>query len=258
MDTIDKEMKTLLKVEGLNKSFKGKQVLKDISFEINEGEIVAILGPSGAGKTTLLRCINGLELCDNGTIEIDEFFLCKEENGKSLYGSSKEKNNIRRNLGMVFQSFNLFPHMSVLENIVEAPINVFGVSKKEAECNAMKLLGELGLEDKAKAYPYELSGGQKQRAAIARACALEPNIICFDEPTSALDPELSEGVAAIIENLAKKNMAVLIISHDMDFAKRVAQRVIFMEGGQILEDATKEEFFNAPKGERIRRFINDK
>ena len=258
MDTIDKEMKTLLKVEGLNKSFKGKQVLKDISFEINEGEIVAILGPSGAGKTTLLRCINGLELCDNGTIEIDEFFLCKEENGKSLYGSSKEKNNIRRNLGMVFQSFNLFPHMSVLENIVEAPINVFGVSKKEAECNAMKLLGELGLEDKAKAYPYELSGGQKQRVAIARACALKPNILCFDEPTSALDPELREGVAAIIEKLAKNDMAVLIITHDMEFVKRVVQRIIFMDGGQIIEDASKEEFFINPKIERVTKFISDK
>ena len=258
MDIIDKEMNTLLKVEGLNKSFKGKQVLKDISFQINEGEIAAILGPSGAGKTTLLRCINGLELCDNGTIEIDETFLCKEENGKSLYGSSKEKNSIRRKLGMVFQGFNLFPHMSVLENIVEAPINVFCVSKKEAESNALKLLRELALEDKAKSYPFELSGGQKQRVAIARACALERNIICFDEPTSALDPELREGVAAIIENLAKKNMAVLIITHDLEFARRVGQRIIFMDGGQIIEDAFKEEFFNAPQEERVKKFIGSK
>jgi len=255
MDIIDKEMKKLLKVQGLNKSFKEKQVLKDISFQIKEGQIVAILGPSGAGKTTLLRCINGLELCDAGDIEIDEMFLCKEEEGKSVYASSKEKGAIRRKLGMVFQSFNLFPHRSVLENIVEAPINVLGFSKKEAEDTAMRLLKELGLEEKAKAYPYELSGGQKQRVAIARACALEPNIICFDEPTSALDPELREDVAAIIEKLAKKNMAVLIITHDMDFAKRVAERVIFMEEGQIIEDAAKEEFFNSPKGGRVQKFV---
>ena len=255
MDIIDREMNKLLKVQRLNKSFKEKQVLKDISFQIKEGEIVAILGPSGAGKTTLLRCINGLELCDAGDVEVDEMFLCKEEEGKSVYASSKEKGAIRRKLGMVFQSFNLFPHMSVLENMVEAPINVLGFSKKEAEDNAIKLLKELGLEEKAKAYPYELSGGQKQRVAIARACALEPNIICFDEPTSALDPELREGVAAIIEKLAKKNMAVLIITHDMDFAKRVAERIIFMEEGQIIEDADKEEFFNYPKWGRIQKFL---
>ena len=239
----------MLKVQGLNKSFKGKQVLKDINFEIKKGEIAAILGPSGAGKTTLLRCINGLEFCEEGDILID---------GKSVYGSKQDKAVIRRKLGMVFQSFNLFPHMSVLENIIEAPINVLGISKKEAENNALKLLRELGLEDKAKAYPFELSGGQKQRVAIARACALEPNIICFDEPTSALDPELREGVAAIIKNLAKKNMAVLIITHDMGFAKRVGQRIIFMEEGQIIEDAAKEEFFNNPKGERVAKFIGNK
>ena len=248
----------MLKVQGLKKSFKEKQVLKDISFQIKKGEIAAILGPSGAGKTTLLRCINGLELCDEGDIKIDGMFLCKEEDGKSAYVSNKEKAIIRRKLGMVFQSFNLFPHMSVLENIIEAPVNVLDFSKREAEEKAMKLLSELGLEDKAKAYPYELSGGQKQRVAIARACALEPDIICFDEPTSALDPELREGVAAIIEKLAEKNMAVLIITHDMDFAKRVARRIIFMEEGQIIEDEDKEEFFNSPKGGRVQKFVSSK
>lgn len=237
----------LLNVQGLNKSFKGKVVLKDISFQLKKGEVLAILGKSGAGKTTLLRCINGLEQCDHGTIEIDDRNLWVEKNGKSVYADIKEVRAIRKKLGMVFQNLNLFPHMSVLENIVEAPINANNIPRVEAENGALKLLKAMGLQEKMNSYPFELSGGERQRVAIARACALNPYIMCFDEPTSALDTELREGIAMIIEELAKNNMAVLIITHDMAFAKRVAERIIFMEDGKILEDSPKEEFFNKLK-----------
>ncbi len=243
-------------MENLNKSFKGKKVLKDISFELNQGEILTLLGHSGAGKTTILRCINSLEHCDRGSIEINGRLLCKDEGKKSKYASLKDIRKIRRDMGMVFQNFNLFPHMSVMENLIEAPINVLGLDKKEAENRAYKLLNKMGLEDKAMAYPFELSGGQKQRVAIARACALNPKIMCFDEPTSALDPELREGVAKIIEELAENNMAVLIITHDMDFAKRVAHKVIFMEQGEIIEKGIKQEIFNKPKNEKTKRFLS--
>lgn len=239
----------VLKVENLNKSYKDKEVLKGINFQIDKGEIVSIIGQSGAGKTTILRCINGLEDCDSGNIEID---------GKKLndINSSKEQIRIiRRNIGMVFQNLNLFPHMSVLENIIEAPVNVFKIPKDEAVNKAMGILKTVGLEDKAKSYPFELSGGQKQRVAIARACALNPKIMCFDEPTSALDPELTEGIASIIEKLSESGMAVLIITHDMLFAKRVSQRVMFMEDGKILEEGTVEDIFNNPKEERTRNFV---
>lgn len=226
----------ILKIENLNKSFKKNEVLKNINFEVNEGEIVAIIGPSGAGKTTLLRCINGLEKCDSGTIEIDNLYLCKDENKRSIYPSAKKLREVRKNLGMVFQGYNLFPHKSALENVIEAPISGFGISKKEATDKAISLLTSLGLKDRLNAYPYQLSGGEKQRVAIARACALSPKIMCFDEPTSALDPVLTEGIAKSIEDLAKNNMAVLIITHDMSLADRVADRIIFMEEGKIIEE----------------------
>lgn len=246
----------LLKVDGLNKSFKEKLVLKDISFQLKPGEILAVLGKSGAGKTTLLRCINGLEQCDRGTIEIDDMNLCMVENGKSVYAHIKTVQVIRKKLGMVFQNLNLFPHLSVLENIIEAPINANNIPREKAKNNAVKLLKVMGLLEKVNAYPFELSGGQRQRVAIARACALNPCIMCFDEPTSALDPELREGVAKIIEELAKNNMAVLIITHDIVFAKRVAERIIFIEDGQILEDSLKEKFFNNPKKQQALRFTS--
>ena len=245
----------VLKIQNLNKKFKKKYVLKNINMQLNEGEVLAVLGESGAGKTTLIRCINGLEYCDGGTIEIDKMNLCKDKNGKSLYSSKNEIRNIRRNLGMVFQNFNLFPHMSVLENIIEAPINSFSISKDEAKKNAIELLKSMGLENKANSYPYELSGGQKQRVAIARACALNPKIMCFDEPTSALDPKLTEDVASIIRNLAKNNMAVLIITHDMNFAKKVSDRIIFIDKGEILEDSSSEEFFQNQKEGIIGKYI---
>lgn len=245
----------ILEVDGLNKSFGRKQVLKDISFILETGEILAIIGPSGAGKTTMLRCINSLEKCDNGTIKIDGSYLCKDYNNKSIYASSEEMKFIRKKVGLVFQNYNLFPHMSVIENIVEAPINVFGVSKNEAKDKALQLLNTMGLEDKINSYPFELSGGQKQRVAIARACALEPKLMCLDEPTSALDPELREEIAGIIEKLVDNGMSILIITHDMVFAKRIANKIIFMEDGRIVHEGKKAEFFNNYEDDRIRKFI---
>ncbi|ERK28391.1 amino acid ABC transporter ATP-binding protein [Clostridium intestinale] len=244
-----------LKVSELNKSFKGKQVLKNVSFQVEEGEIVALLGQSGAGKTTVLRCINGLEKADGGSIEISDIPLFEEKNGKVVYCSKETMKEVRKNLGMVFQSYNLFPHMSVLENIIEAPVNVFKISKDEAKRDANELLKQIGLEDKENAYPFELSGGQKQRVAIARACALNPKIMCFDEPTSALDPELTEGIATVIDGLSKKGMGILIITHDMAFAKRVAHKVLFMADGEIIEEGSVEEIFNNPKKEKTKNFV---
>lgn len=244
-----------LKVSELNKSFKGKQVLKNVSFQVEEGEIVALLGQSGAGKTTVLRCINGLEKADGGSIEINDIPLFEEKSGKVVYCSGETMKEVRKNLGMVFQSYNLFPHMSVLENIIEAPVNVFKISKDEAMKNGNELLKQVGLEEKENAYPFELSGGQKQRVAIARACALNPKIMCFDEPTSALDPELTEGIATVIDGLSKKGMGILIITHDMAFAKRVAHKVLFMDDGEIIEEGSVDEIFNNPKKERTKNFV---
>jgi polar amino acid transport system ATP-binding protein len=245
----------MLKVESINKSFNEKAVVKNISFEVASGEILSIIGPSGAGKTTVLRCINGLEKCDTGRIEICGMELCGEKNNKSVYPPPRKLRHIKSNLGMVFQNYNLFPHMSVLENIMEAPISAFNVSRKDAEEKALDLLNMMGLSGKFNSYPYQLSGGEKQRVAIARACALNPKVMCFDEPTSALDPELTEEIASIIENLAKRNMAILIITHDMAFVKRVSQRVLFLENGQILKEGTNEEFFGNIEDVRIKKFI---
>ncbi|HHY05008.1 MAG TPA: amino acid ABC transporter ATP-binding protein [Thermoanaerobacterales bacterium] len=247
----------VLSVQGLYKSFKGKPVLEDVSFELGKGEILAIIGRSGAGKTTILRCVNNLVKCDRGTIQVDGMYLCKDDGEKSNYARQADMLKIRKKLGLVFQNFNLFPHMSVLENIVEAPINVFGTPKKDAEQKAMQLLEMLELEDKVSSYPFELSGGQKQRVAIARACALNPMVMCLDEPTSALDPELREGIAVTIEKLAQEGMGVLLITHDMSFAKRVAQRIIFMDEGQIVEERSKDEFFDNIENQRVKNFIGD-
>ncbi len=238
----------VLEVDGLNKSFGGKKILENISFQLQVGEILAIIGPSGAGKTTILRCINNLEKCDNGTIKIDGNYLCKDYNDESIYATFEEMKFIRKKIGLVFQNYNLFPHMSVMENIIEAPVNGFGIPRKRAIDEALKLLNIVGLVDKKDSYPFELSGGQKQRVAIARACALKPKVMCLDEPTSALDPELREGVVNIIKGLAKDNMGILIITHDMDFVKRVANRIIFLENGRIVQEGDKNE--------RIKNFMN--
>lgn len=221
----------MLKVSGLRKRFGKTEVLKGVDLEIKSGEILVIVGPSGGGKTTLLRCVNALETCDNGSIEIDGKELCK--NGK--YIDKIEMKNIRKDIGLVFQNFNLFPHMSVLENLIEAPQKVFSISKEEAIKRAEEILGFLGLKDKRDSYPCELSGGQKQRVAIGRALVLDPKLMCFDEPTSALDPGLTDEVAKLIRSLGKEGMSMMIITHDMEFAKKVADRIFSMNKGILSE-----------------------
>lgn len=245
----------VLEVKGLDKYFKNNKVLQNINFSLERGKITAILGSSGAGKTTLLRCINALETCDRGSIYVDGDALCKEENEKVVYAKGEILKSIRKNLGMVFQSFNLFPHKSILENIIEAPVNVYKVPRAEAEKKAFELMKLLGLQEKANNYPYQLSGGQKQRVAIARACALNPSVMCFDEPTSALDPELTENIANIMQMLASENMAILVITHDMNFAKRVADKIIFLDAGEIIQEDDTEVFFTNPKNERVKKFL---
>lgn len=245
----------LLDVMGIEKNFQGNQVLKNISFQVKASEVVAIIGPSGAGKTTLLRCINGLEFCDSGTIEIGGYQICKDINGKSIYGSRKERLSVRKNIGMVFQNLNLFPHLSVLKNVTLSLTKVNNMEPQEANDLAMEILKKMNLVDKADAYPFQLSGGQKQRVAIARACALKPLIMCFDEPTSALDPELREGIVNIIKDLAENQMTVLVNTHDIAFAKRIATRIIFMEEGQIIEDGDAEQFLGQIAGERVKKFL---
>ena len=221
----------MLKIRGLKKFFGNNLVLKGVNLEINKGEIVVVVGPSGGGKTTLLRTITGLEKCDDGTIEIDGYTFCKD----GRYCDKKSSSIIRKNVGLVFQNFNLFPHKSVLENIIEAPTRALGEKKENAINKANEILSFLGLSDKANNYPCELSGGQKQRVAIGRALALNPKLMCFDEPTSALDPELTEEVANVIKMLSKKGMTMLIITHDMTFAEKVASRIISMDNGEIVE-----------------------
>lgn len=221
----------MLKIRGLKKTFGNTLVLKGVDLDILEGEIVVVVGPSGGGKTTLLRIITGLEKCDDGSIEISGNTLCKY--GK--YCDKKTANIIRKDVGLVFQSFNLFPHKSVLENIIEAPIRVLGEKKENSINKALEILNFLGLSHKANNYPCELSGGQKQRVAIGRALALNPKLMCFDEPTSALDPSLTLDVAKLIRNLSKEGMSMLIITHDMEFAKLVSDKIVSMDSGKIIE-----------------------
>ena len=221
----------MLKIRGLKKFFGNNLVLKGVNLEINKGEIVVVVGPSGGGKTTLLRTITGLEKCDDGTIEIDGYTFCKD----GRYCDKKSSSIIRKNVGLVFQNFNLFPHKSVLENIIEAPTRALGEKKENAINKANEILSFLGLSDKANNYPCELSGGQKQRVAIGRALALNPKLMCFDEPTSALDPSLTLDVAKLIKSLSKTGMSMLIITHDMEFAKLVYDKIVSMDSGKIIE-----------------------
>ncbi len=221
----------LLEIENLKKSFEDLDVLHDISLGVEEGEVVAIIGPSGSGKSTLLRCCTGLEQADSGTIHYEGSY------------------------GLVFQNFNLFPHYSVLKNIMDAPVSVQKQSKKEAEKEARRLLEKMGLGDKADAYPCQLSGGQQQRVAIARALALKPSILFFDEPTSALDPELTGEILKVIRELAEEKMTMVIVTHEMSFARDVADRVIFMDGGYIIEQGDPKEVIERPKEERTRQFL---
>ena len=221
----------MLKIRGLKKFFGNNLVLKGVNLEINKGEIVVVVCPSGGGKTTLLRTITGLEKCDDGTIEIDGYTFCKD----GRYCDKKSSSIIRKNVGLVFQNFNLFPHKSVLENIIEAPTRALGEKKENAINKANEILSFLGLSDKANNYPCELSGGQKQRVAIGRALALNPKLMCFDEPTSALDPSLTLDVAKLIKSLSKTGMSMLIITHDMEFAKLVSDKIVSMDSGKIIE-----------------------
>lgn len=230
----------LLEVTGLYKAFKDTQVLNDINFNVSEGEVVSLLGQSGAGKTTIIRCITGLERPDKGSIAIDGKNICKEENGVMKYADKKELFDIRKSLGMVFQSYHLFPHMTVIDNVTLALTEVRKMSREDAVTKGMAMLKMLGIDDKARQRPFELSGGQKQRVAIARSCVTDPKLICFDEPTAALDPQTTEEMTKIIRNLAADGMGVLIISHDIPFVNNVSDRILTVANGKIVDEKTPE------------------
>ena len=236
----------MIKVKDLHKSYGKNEVLKGISKEIEKGEVIAIIGPSGSGKSTFLRCINLLEIPTKGDIYIE---------GENLTSKSTNIDKIRQRVGMVFQHFNLFPHKTVLENLTLAPMRLRGKSQEEAKEKGMELLEKVGLSNKANEYPNKLSGGQKQRIAIARALAMEPHIMLFDEPTSALDPEMVREVLDVMRNLVKEGMTMLIVTHEMGFAKNVASRVFFMDQGTVLEDASPKELFENPKHDRTKEFL---
>ncbi|MDF2038532.1 amino acid ABC transporter ATP-binding protein [Cytobacillus oceanisediminis] len=236
----------MIKVENLHKHFGKLEVLKGISTSIQDGEVVAIIGPSGSGKSTLLRCINLLEMPTDGRIMI---------NGQDITDKSTNIMKVRQNVGMVFQHFHLFPHKTVLQNLTYAPMKVKGVSKSEAEKTGLELLEKVGLSAKAYEYPNRLSGGQKQRVAIARALAMKPDVMLFDEPTSALDPEMVKEVLDVMKNLAHTGMTMAIVTHEMGFAREVADRVLFLDGGVLVEDSSPKEFFSNPKSERARDFL---
>ena len=237
----------MIEVKNLEKSFGKNHVLRGINETINEGEVVCIIGPSGSGKSTFLRCLNLLEQPTSGEVILD---------GEKINAPDRDIDKIREKLGMVFQNSNLFPHMSVLDNITMAPIKVKGQARGEAEAEARRLLDVVGLLDKAEAYPSSLSGGQKQRVAIARALAMKPEIMLFDEPTSALDPEMVGEVLAVMKQLAEDGMTMVIVTHEMGFAREVADRVLFIDGGVILEQGTPEEIFGNPQNERTQTFLS--
>ncbi len=244
----------LLEINHMKKSFGDLEVIKDFSLSVKEGEVVSIIGPSGSGKSTILRCATLLEQMDDGELLYMGQHAAKSANGKSVYASKSELKKIRRFFGLVFQNFNLFPHYNVLKNIMDAPITVDKVSKEEAKERALKLLDQLGLSEKGKAYPCQLSGGQQQRVSIARALALEPKILFFDEPTSALDPELTGEVLKVIKELASRKMTMIIVTHEMQFAKELSDRIIFMENGVVVQEGSPDEIFHSDN-ERIREFI---
>ncbi|MEO0984826.1 MAG: amino acid ABC transporter ATP-binding protein [Cyanobacteria bacterium J06639_14] len=235
-----------IEVRRLAKSFGALNVLKDISTDVSTGEVVAMIGPSGSGKSTFLRCINLLEVPTSGTIQI---------NGVNITHPKTDVMAMRQHVGMVFQHFNLFPHMTVLQNIMYAPVRVKKVSKPQAKAKGMELLQKVGLAEKADVYPSKLSGGQKQRVAIARALAMEPEIMLFDEPTSALDPEMVKEVLDVMKDLATSGMTMVIVTHEMGFAREVANRILFLDQGYVVEDATPEIFFSTPKSERACQFL---
>jgi len=236
-----------IRVSHLSKRFKELEVLRDISTDIREGEVVVIIGPSGSGKSTFLRCLNGLEKVSGGTIEID---------GEAITDPRVNLNHVREHVGMVFQHFNLFNNMTVLRNLMLAPVDLKKAPKAEARHRALVMLNRVGLTEKAEAYPHQLSGGQKQRVAIARALCMKPDIMLFDEPTSALDPEMVGEVLEVMKELAREGMTMVVVTHEMGFAKEVADRVLFMDGGYIIEEGTPEEVFGNPKNQRTQDFLN--
>ncbi|OUN16294.1 peptide ABC transporter ATP-binding protein [Gemmiger sp. An87] len=236
----------MISFDKIHKSFGKLEVLKGIDLQIPKGQVVTLIGPSGSGKSTILRCINGLEMPTSGTVTVD---------GVNITDPKADIQKVRRNIGMVFQHFNLFPHMTVMENMIYAPTHVAKVSKEEAQAKAMKLLKLVGLTEKAEAYPNKLSGGQKQRIAIARALAMEPQIMLFDEPTSALDPEMVKEVLEVIKGLAHTGITMALVTHEMGFAREVSDRICFIDDGQILEDTTPDQFFRQPATDRAKAFL---
>ncbi|MBG9940731.1 amino acid ABC transporter ATP-binding protein [Brevibacillus formosus] len=241
------KQREMIRVQNLKKSFGKVEVLKDVTLQVGKGEVVVLIGASGSGKSTLIRCINFLEIKDGGEIYIE---------GKSIDPKKDDLTKVRQKVGMVFQHFNLFPHKTVLENIMEAPLIAKKADKEETKQEALRLLKKVGLSEKADAYPSSLSGGQKQRVAIARSLAMKPEIMLFDEPTSALDPELVGEVLETMKQLAQEGMTMIIVTHEMGFAKEVADWVAFMNQGKIIEMARPQEIFNNPKEERTREFLN--
>lgn len=247
----------MLKAIDVKKSFDGVEVLRGISLQVQNGEVLAIIGPSGSGKSTLLRCLTQLERADSGEIVIcGETLVHNDSQGRAVYADKKTCVQIGLHLGLVFQNFNLFPHFSVLRNITEAPVRVLKKSRQQAEQSARDLLQKMGLSDKADAYPYQLSGGQQQRVSIARALAMNPDILFFDEPTSALDPELTGEILKVIRELAAERMTMVVVTHEMKFAHDVADQVIFMDQGAIIEQGTPEEVFGNTRNERTRAFLS--
>lgn len=248
-------MTTKIKATNIWKKFNNLEVLKGIDLEVNEGEVVAVIGPSGGGKSTLLRCLNKLETIDKGSITIDGEELCRETSGGTEYVKNNDVRRIACKMGMVFQQFNLFPHMTVLENLIEAPVNVQKRDKAEVIKEAEVLLAKVGLSEKRDVYPRKLSGGQQQRVAIARALAMKPAIMLFDEPTSSLDPELTGEVLRTMRELADEKMTMVVVTHEMGFAREVATKVLFMADGHVQEQGSPEEIFVNPKNERLKSFL---
>ena len=247
----------MISAKDIHKAFGGNEVLRGVSLELLRGEVVAVIGPSGSGKSTFLRCLNHLETIDRGSIQIEGEVLAQNDaSGKAQYVPEAQIRQIGRKMGMVFQSFNLFPHLTVLENLIEAPMLVKKMKREEIVPKAESLLAKVGLSAKRDAYPNRLSGGQKQRVAIARALCMDPDIMLFDEPTSALDPELTGEVLRTMRELADEHMTMLVVTHEMAFARDVSKRVIFMDSGVIAEDGAPEEIFTHPKQQRTREFLS--
>jgi polar amino acid transport system ATP-binding protein len=245
----------VLSMQNVKKSFDGQEVLKDISFTVDKGEVVSIIGPSGSGKSTLLRCATLLETMDSGTLTYMGENAAWTENGKIKY--AKDLKPFRKTFGLVFQNFNLFPHYSVIKNMMDAPVSVLKRDKKEVREECMALLAKMGLEDKADMYPYQLSGGMQQRVSIVRALAMKPEILFFDEPTSALDPELTGEVLKVIKQLAEEKMTMVIVTHEMNFARAVSDKVIFMDKGYIVEQGDPESVFGNTQSERMKQFLQN-